>query len=97
LKTEFEPHDIQLLAEKIVEGVKSLLPDSTNSNCDIIFKPETLAEYLNVDTTWVYKQVTLKTIPYFKTGKYVRFKKSHIDRWIKTKSVEPLLPYKISK
>lgn len=64
---------------------------------DIILTPETLAEYLQVDLSWVYKQVSLKTIPYFKSGKYTRFRKAAIDKWIETQSVRPVPPPKLLK
>jgi hypothetical protein len=70
LKTELENQDIEAIAQRVSELLKPML--SYNSKCkdDEIFDPENLAEYLKVDLSWVYKQVSLKTIPYFKTGKY---------------------------
>lgn len=34
---------------------------------------EELAESLGVGTQWVYDQIALRRIPYFKVGKYLRF------------------------
>ncbi len=98
MKIEFEQSDIQAIVEKVVENLKPLLLNNRKHDGeDIIFTPETLAEYLKVDTSWVYKQVSNKTIPFFKSGKYVRFQKSAIDKWIKNQSREPFLPYKLPK
>lgn len=91
MKSEFEPKDIQLIAEKVVELIKPMLSgNGKGEKEDTVLTPETLSNYLQVDITWVYKQVSLKAIPYFKSGKYTRFKKSAIDKWIKTKSIEPI-------
>ena len=57
---------------------------------DIIFTVESLAEYLQVDVSWVYKSVSTKSIPYIKIGKYTRFKKSVIDKWVETQTVRPV-------
>ena len=56
---------------------------------ETIFDVIELSEYLRVKVTWVYKQVHLRGIPYFKCGKYVRFKKSSIDSWIEKESIKP--------
>ncbi len=91
MKSEFEPREIELIAEKVVELIKPMLSGNNKGEKeDTVMTPETLADYLKVDITWVYKQVSLKTIPYFKSGKYTRFKKSAIDKWIKTRTIEPI-------
>jgi excisionase family DNA binding protein len=91
MKSEFELKDIEAIASKIVEALKPII--AANGRCeveDIIFTPETLAEYLRVDMSWVYKQVSMKTIPYFKSGKYTRFKKSAIESWIQKQTIRPI-------
>lgn len=95
MKTELEQQDIQLIAEKVAETLKPLLNNNRYTEEDMIFTPETLAEYLKVEPSWVYKQASDKKIPHFKSGKYLRFKKSAIDKWITSQSIEPLPPYKI--
>lgn len=98
MKIELETSDIEAIAYKVVEMLKPLVAgNGKHETDDIIFTPETLAKYLQVDTSWVYKQVSLKTIPYFKSGKYTRFKKALIDKWIETQTVRPLLPLRLAK
>lgn len=93
MKTQLEPEDIQAIAGAVMDMLKPVIAgNGKHETDDIIFTPETLAEYLQVDTSWVYKQVSLKTIPYFKSGKYTRFKKTLIDKWIETQTVRPV-PY----
>lgn len=84
------PELLDLMADKLIEKLKPLLINSKASEPDTIFTPETLAEYLQVETSWIYKQVSLKAIPYFKSGKYTRFKKAVIDKWIETQTVRPI-------
>lgn len=98
MKFEIEPQDFQAIAERVVELLKPfLLHSEKHSNEDIVFTVETLSEYLKTDVSWVRKQVSAMTIPFFKAGKYVRFKKSAIDKWIKLQSREPLTPFKLPK
>jgi excisionase family DNA binding protein len=98
LKTELEPQDIQLIAERVVELLKPLLSNGEKyGNEDIVFTVESLSEYLKTDVSWVRKQVSAMTIPFFKTGKYVRFRKTAIDKWIKSQTREPLSPCKLPK
>ena len=93
MRTQLEQEDIQAIASALLEILKPFVSgNGKHDTADVIFTPETLAEYLHVDTSWVYKQVSLKAIPYFKSGKYTRFKKSAIDKWIETQTVRPV-PY----
>ncbi len=88
MKTLLEPEDVLSIAEKVVEMLRPLIP--TGSQEDALFDKKGLAEYLRVDVSWIDKAITNRTIPYFKMGKYTRFRKSHIDRWLEAKKVEPL-------
>ena len=99
MKSELEPRDIEAIAQKVVELIKPLLSNSRKQEpeAESIFTVETLAKYLQVDQGWVYKQVCLKTIPYFKNGKYTRFRKGDIDRWISSQTVKPFPSLKIVK
>ncbi len=96
MKFEIEPQDLQAIAERVVELLKPLLSNGEKySNEDNVFSVEALSEYLKTDVSWVRKQVSAMTIPFFKAGKYVRFRKSAIDKWIKSQSREPLSPCKL--
>ncbi len=93
MRTQLEQEDIQAIAQAVVEMMRPVVSGNGKHDAvDIIFTPETLAAYLHVDTSWVYKQVSLKTIPYFKSGKYTRFKQTLIDKWIESQTVRPV-PY----
>ena len=64
-------------------------------NEDIILNKKKLARYLNVDVSWIDKKVSANEIPFFKIGKYVRFRKPNIDKWIDSKTVKPISPLKL--
>jgi excisionase family DNA binding protein len=44
-----------------------------------------VAQYLRVDQYTIYRLVTQKKIPAFKIGNQWRFKRSVLERWLKTK------------
>jgi excisionase family DNA binding protein len=87
MKTELETQDIEAIATKIVELLEPYL-HTRGTQEDTVFDKSELAEYLNVDVSWVNKQITLRAIPYLKIGKYTRFKKTHIDRWLETMKID---------
>ena len=89
MKTEFEAQEIQKIAERTVEMLKPHLT-RTAPTVDQILDTDGLATYLAVDISWIYKQVQRKAIPYYKVGKYIRFKKSAIDRWLEGRRVDPI-------
>jgi excisionase family DNA binding protein len=98
VKTQLEQEDIRAIALAVVEMLKPMITgNGRQPEANVIFTPDTLSNYLHVDTSWVYKQVSLKTIPFFKSGKYKRFKKTAIDKWIETQSVRPVPPLKLAK
>jgi len=49
-----------------------------------------VAQYLRVDQYTIYRLVTQKKIPAFKIGNQWRFKRSILERWLKTKMNIPL-------
>ncbi len=79
MKIEIEPQDIQAIAEKVVEMIRPMLLFQSKPP-DIIMDKKGLSEYLQVDVSWIDKN--LYALPHFKAGKYVRFKQSLIDKWI---------------
>lgn len=50
---------------------------------DPIFTIDELKVYLRVPKGWLYERTRLREIPFFKMGKFIRFRKSEIDAWIK--------------
>jgi hypothetical protein len=89
MKSELEPQDLEAIARKVADLLKPLLFLNRGQE-DVVFDKQGLAEYLQVDLSWIDKQITKRAIPYFKLGKYTRFKKVRIDRWINDQSVDPI-------
>ncbi|MGB9693471.1 MAG: helix-turn-helix domain-containing protein [Fervidobacterium sp.] len=97
MRIELEQKDIEAIAQKTFELIKPFLSTKAHSDSEVIFDVKGLSEYLKVEPSWVYKKVSLKEIPHFKSGKYVRFKKSAIDRWIESQTRRPIPPLKLTK
>lgn len=71
------------IADKVLERLVPQLSENTTAE-DHIFDVEGLAHYLKVKKQWVYERVHYNTIPCYKMGKYPRFRRSDIDRWLQT-------------
>ena len=85
----------QQITQDVIHALKPFL--NSRGGDDLVLDVEGLAKYLQVDESWVYKQVSLKTIPYFKTGKYTRFRKAAVDKWIDSQTVRPVSPLALLK
>ncbi len=103
LKAELDIDTTQMAEEIAREVIKELKPLLKNNRAedDTLFTVQTLAEYLEVSPQWVYEKVHLKEIPFIKMGKFPRFRKAEIDRWLEEKSVPvaqaPMRPMKLVK
>jgi excisionase family DNA binding protein len=82
LKTELEPEDIQLIAQRVADLLEPMLSYNGRHAEKELLTTDELAEYLSVKEQWVYDRVHSKGIPFLKAGKYLRFRKSEIDRWM---------------
>ena len=101
MKFEIEPQDVEAIAQRVSDILRPMIArvekaDATGAG-DAILDVEGLAAYLHVNPSWIYKQVSLKAIPYFKTGKYPRFRKKEIDRWIESQTARPVPAMKVMK
>ena len=56
---------------------------------DTFMTTKEVARYLRVDQYTIYRLVTQKKIPAFKIGNQWRFKRSILERWLKTKMNMP--------
>ena len=89
MKLNLEREDLKSISKDVADTLKPLLKNNKkNGDRDIVFDVKGLSGYLKVNESWVYNQVHLKTIPYFKCGKYTRFKKSNIDKWIDSETIQ---------
>lgn len=94
VKLSFESHDLDAIANRVLERVTPLINEKgTDNGNESIFTVESLSDYLQVSEQWVYERVQLKEIPYAKVGKFLRFKRKAIDKWLDeqtTPAVSPL-------
>jgi excisionase family DNA binding protein len=74
---------VTLIAQAVVKEIKPLLGKATDGD-ESLFTVKTLAEYLRVSQQWVSERIQRHEIPYIKIGKFPRFKKSDIHRWLDT-------------
>ena len=58
-------------------------------NRDMFMTTKEVARYLRVDQYTIYRLVTQKKIPAFKIGNQWRFKRSILERWLKSKMNVP--------
>ena len=99
MRTELEPQDIEVIAQRVLEVLRPILfnQEKAGDGRDTIFDVKGLAGYLQVDCGWVYKQISLGTIPFFKAGKYSRFRKKDIDKWIENQMARSIPILKVMK
>lgn len=67
------------IAQEVVARLKPLLKPQGYDE-DKIFTVETLAQYIHTEKSWIYRNI--RQIPYFKVGRFPRFRKKDIDRWL---------------
>ena len=90
VETDFPDPVIEAIAERVVASLRPLLMRKLEAPDDILTVDQ-LAEYLGIAKQRVYEAVSKNTIPYFKVGKSLRFRRSVIEKWIESKSV-PVAP-----
>jgi excisionase family DNA binding protein len=78
------------LVEAIIKGVMQELRPlvvSCKPEKEVLLTVSTLAEYLDVSDQWVYQRIQFGEIPVIRIGKFPRFKKSDIDKWLESLKV----------
>ena len=79
MKIELEESDMQAIADRIADTLRPVTSSAKAE--DQVLDKQGLAEYLHVDTSWIDKNYE-DLLPHFHVGKYPRFKKSKIDKWM---------------
>ena len=98
MKTQFELDDIKAVSSTVVEMITPILGRSFEKNSNgSIFDQDKLAQYLKVSRSWVDQRISQNEIPYFKCGKYPRFRKGDIDKWINKNTLQPVTPFSVVK
>ena len=73
---------IDTIVEKVFEKLKPLLNNSHDSKDNELMDVKGLAGYLKVKESWVYEKIHTKQIPFQKAGRFPRFRKKNIDKWL---------------
>lgn len=89
MKIELEKEDLELIAQSVFQKLSPLLKTLKKEKQDIMenmMTVEEAAKYLGVNNSFIRKKVQTSEIPYFKVGKYLRFRKSEMDKWLESNS-----------
>jgi excisionase family DNA binding protein len=87
---ELDDKDISKIADKVIELLKPLLKSSPQKDDqESILDVDGLASYLKVTKSWIYERTHLGEIPHYKIGKFPRFRKKDIDRWLERSKINP--------
>lgn len=73
---------IDMIVEKVVESLTPLLKQNSKSNDNELMTVDEVANYLKVKPSWVYEKIHTRQIPFQKAGRFPRFRKKHIDKWL---------------
>lgn len=77
--------DVQAIATAVVQMLKpQLVKGQEVKDDDVVMGVPELAEYLGMSEKWVYDQTGSRRIPYFKLGSILKFRKTVIDRWLRS-------------
>jgi excisionase family DNA binding protein len=82
MRIEFEPQDIELIAQRVVDLLKPAITTKKEKVDAMVFDVKSLAEYLKVSPHWIYERTHLKQIPHIKVRGFLRFSKKDIDKWL---------------
>lgn len=85
MKLDFDPEELSTLAKALAPGVAKelkVLLRPQGQDGDTILTIAELATYLKVKKTKIYSLLHLRMIPHFKVGRFPRFRKADIDRWL---------------
>ena len=98
MKLEIEQTDIEAIANRVAEILKPMLSSTArHDEKDALLDVAQLADYLNVSPSWIYDRIRDNEIPHTKVGKYLRFRKRDIDKWLETSSFKPFQSLKVIK
>ncbi len=81
--------DRELLVGEIVAMLTAKLNINKAKEENGVMTVDGLAEYLQVSSDWVYKQVKANAIPVTRAGKNLRFLRGEIEKWLRSSTSQP--------
>jgi excisionase family DNA binding protein len=88
MKVQFEPEDIQSIAQAVTEMIRPLLSANGRDKAeDVLLTPDETARLLSVKKPQIYAWVNESKfsdngIPFLKAGKFLRFSKKDVLKWM---------------
>ncbi len=83
------------IAAEVIAAIKPILAAKAPEADDRLMDVPALARYLGVTTQRVYDAVALAEIPSLKVGRYVRFKRSVVDKWVESQMIPATSPSRL--
>ncbi len=84
MKIEIDDKElIKEIVEQVIQRLKPMLNGSHNPKDNELMTVNEVASYLKVKESWVYEKVHKREIPFHKAGKFPRFRRKHIDIWLR--------------
>ena len=81
MQSTLEKEDLTAIAKEVSKLLAPKFKESEKSSVkNTFFDIDELVEYLRLPKTWIYRQTSDGTIPFYRIGRYLRFKKSEIDK-----------------
>jgi excisionase family DNA binding protein len=96
---KIEIDDSQLIndiVEKVVERLKPLLNNSHDSKHNELMTVDEVVKYLKAKKSTIYDKVHSKSIPFLKNGNSLRFRRKHIDIWLRNPYSPELETYNLN-
>lgn len=84
VKLTLPPEIVDEIVSRLFEKIKPLLPVNDNQD-DNLLDVEAVVKYTGLKESWIYQRSYNGTLPFpvIKTGKYLKFRRSDIDKWLK--------------
>ena len=90
MKVEININHQELVSEIAQAVVKALKPLLSKGEGDVILDKKELAKYLRVNVRWVDDH--FNSLPNFKIGRFPRFRKRDVDKWLETQRTPAINP-----
>ena len=92
------PELVSAIAEEVVARLRPLLAARKEAaGVEVLMGVAELGKYLgSVSRDWIYQRTAGNEIPFVKVGRFVKFRRSDIDRWLAKQSVPAVAPLSAS-
>ena len=90
MEFRLEPSDIDRLADAVTARLLKTQTPNTTPEPDKLMDIPALMEYLGMSDRWVMQEIAEFRLPYFKIGRYIKFRKTEIDDYLRRCAVAPL-------